>query len=865
MRYLRFFLVFLLLLILPSDSFSFQGISKKQILDNGMTVLATEMPTSPVVSVYALVKTGSATEGKFLGTGISHFVEHMLFKGTHGRGVGEIAAQIQAVGGTINASTSFDYTIYTITVPVESFDLALKIQADMLMNATMSAEEVEKEREVIFGEVRLYKDNPDRKLSEWTFQNVYLQHPYQHPIIGYEDLLKKVSRNDLYEYYKSKYAPNNIVFSVAGNIDAEQVFEKVKEAFKDFERQREIMRILPQEPEQITSRRFDGSYPTDLARVAICFSGVSILDPDLYALDLLSKILGDGESSRLYRNIYKKKALVYSIGSGNFTPIDRGVFEIDAVLEAGNVDKLLEAVMTEIEQIQKRGVDASELAKVKRQIVSELILGRQTSSEVAYMQAFDEAYAGDPHFSNKYVEEIKKVTIEDIKRVAQEYLKPQRRTMVSLVPEKTGAELTKKSEEQQLQSIQKHVLDNGLTVLLREDHTFPLISLRLNSNGGLRQEPEGLNGLSTLMSSLWTKGTRAYSAEKIAELTESRGIQLGAHSGKNSFGIGMEFLSEDWRLAIDLFKDLIHNPAFPAAEIPQIKDAMRAAIRSLDDSISIKTSIAFNKSLFTKHPFRWEEGGSLESVERMTREDVVGLYQQLLSPSNMVLTVFGDINAAEVLEEIKRKFSALPRRNVDLNWYAEPVIEAPREQVQSMDKEQAMVIIGFHGPSFKNEDRYAVEILADILGSSFSGRLFNTVREKFGQAYTLGGGYVPSLDTGVISFYVLTTPDNVDAVKDLVMKEILKLRSELVSEKELTDIKMYLKGSFKEANQTSAAMSFTAGLDELYGLGYDNYLRYDQEIDKVSADDVRRVALKYFDAQKSVTVVTRPIPDENKK
>jgi zinc protease len=286
---------------------------------------------------------------------------------------------------------------------------------------------------------------------------------------------------------------------------------------------------------------------------------------------------------------------------------------------------------------------------------------------------------------------------------------------------------------------------------------------------------------------------------------------------------------------------------------------MRAAIRSREDSISVKTVIAFNKTLFTQHPFRREEGGTLESVERMTRDDVVNFYERLSSPSNMVLTVFGDIRAAEVLEEIKKKFSGLPRRAVNLNWYTEPAVETPREQAQKMDKEQAMVIIGFHGPSFKSEDRYGVEILADILGSSFSSRLFTTVREKFGQAYTLGGGFVPSLDTGIISFYVLTSPDKADAVKDLVMKEILKLRSELVSEKELTDIKMYLKGNFKEANQTSAALSFTAGLDELYGLGYDNYLRYDQVIDNVTAADVRRFDVKYFDAEKSVVVITRPV------
>jgi len=227
--------------------------SLKRIFDSGLTVLVTEMPSSPVVSVFALVKTGSATEGRFLGTGISHFLEHMLFKGTHGRDVGQLASRIQAVGGVINASTSIDYTIYTITVPYVSFDVALEILSDMLMNASMEEEEVERERKVIFGEMRLRQDNPDRKLSEIIFQNVYIRHPYRHPIIGYESLLAGVTQDDLIVYYQKNYTPNNTIISVAGNIQKNIVLPKIEHTFKDFKRSRSSARNLPQEPSQITN------------------------------------------------------------------------------------------------------------------------------------------------------------------------------------------------------------------------------------------------------------------------------------------------------------------------------------------------------------------------------------------------------------------------------------------------------------------------------------------------------------------------------------------------------------------------------------------------------------------------------------
>ena len=185
-------------------------------LDNGMVVLVAEKPDSPIVAVYGLVKTGSATEGEFLGTGVSHYLEHMLFKGTENRGVGEIAGKIQAVGGSINAATGRDYTIYTINVPYDQFAIAIDILADVLRNATLDPEEAAKERDVILNEMRMHNDNPDRKLSEVTSKNIYLNHPYRHPVIGYEELFKGLTPDSLRQYYKKHYVPNNIVVTIAG-------------------------------------------------------------------------------------------------------------------------------------------------------------------------------------------------------------------------------------------------------------------------------------------------------------------------------------------------------------------------------------------------------------------------------------------------------------------------------------------------------------------------------------------------------------------------------------------------------------------------------------------------------------------------
>lgn len=860
MRKLSIYLLATTFFVFPLCSFSLavEHQSSKRIFDNGLTVLITEMPSSPVVSVYALVKTGSATEGEFLGTGISHFLEHMLFKGTHGRDVGQLASRIQAVGGEINAATSIDYTIYTITVPYDSFDVALEILSDMLMNATMEAQEVERERKVIFGEMRLRNDNPDRKFSEIIFQNVYIRHPYRHPIIGYESLLTGVTQDDLIEYYQKFYTPNNTIISISGNIQKAIVLPKIEQAFKSFKRGRAIARNLPREPSQITGRHYEEEYATGLTRLSMSYSGVSLLHPDLYALDVLANILGQGRSSRLYLDVYKKKGLVHRISSSNYTPIDRGLFGIDCLLDQENVEDVIKSIWENIDAIKKNGVKKEELEKIKNQVKSEHILRHQTASSVAYAQATDEAFAGDYLFSSKYIEAIGQVTNEEIKRVANQYLIKAGLTTVLLKPNQKESGEQVKPQKVSENEIQKHVLSNGLTVLLKEDDTFPIVSLRLSVGGGIRQETDELNGLSDMLALTWIKGTKEHSANQIAENTESLGIRLGSFSGRNSFGLSLEFLVEHLPVALDLLRDLAYDPTFEEGEINKVRTSMQTIILQRDDNIFRTSGHALKGTLFLTHPFRLQPEGTLKSVAAITRDDLIDFYGRFAVAHNMVLSVFGDINAENVLGDIKKMFKGLESRNVTLKSHHEEPPQQPREKMITMDKRQAMVMFGFQGTKLDDDDYYGVEVMTTILGSPFSGRIFMNIRDQLGEAYTLGGHFIPGPDMGFIYFYVQTVEEEVEKVKELLIKEISTLQSEFVSQQELTDTKTYLKGTTKASLETVAALSLTVSLNELYGLGFDRHQHYDDGIDGVTKEDVQRLAQQYLDLNKIAIVTTVP-------
>ncbi|MBI5416117.1 MAG: insulinase family protein, partial [Candidatus Omnitrophica bacterium] len=820
-------------------------------------VLTREMPASPVVCLYALVKTGSATEGEYLGSGVSHFLEHMMFKGTQKRRVGQIAAQVQAAGGSINASTGKDYTIYTIEVPPEAFDIALDVLTDMLMNSTISPEEVERERQVILGEMRMDNDNPDRRVGEVADQNIYIAHPYRYPIIGYKETFLRLAREDIWNYYRSRYVPNNIILSVAGAVRTREVLPKIKQSWSGFPRQREVARHVTPEPPQISGRHYEERYPTDLTRLLMAFSGVGLLDKDVYALDVLAMILGQGESSVLYLQVYKKKNLVHDISAYNYTPVDRGYFGITALLEDKDIEPAVRAVRDEIHLLQQRGVNTQELEKAKRQVLSGYLFSHQKASSLAYAQAVDEAFTGDDRFSLKYVEAVKKVSGHDIRRVADQYLTGPSLTVVLLRPP-TDQKEEKVSKPVETGEIQRHVLSNGLVVLLREDHTLPVVSIRLSLQGGTRQESPELNGLSRMTADLWTKGTKAHSAGEIAAEVESSGMTLETFSGKNSFGLDIECLSEDTPQALALLEEMVKTPAFPEEELVREKEDTKAALHRRDDNIFQTTALALRETLFLTHPLRMDELGSAPTIERITRKDVAGFYGRFAAPSNMVLSVFGDIPADAMRTLLEKKFGALPAREIKLNSAHEDPPAAPRVKEMSLDKEQAMVMFGFHGVDLKSPDRYGLDVVAALLGSPFNGRLFNSIREELGQAYTLGGDLVPALDAGWVYFYVQTTDEKVEQVKQIIQQEIRKLQGQPVSQDELNGIKTYLKGNFRAGLETNSALSFVSGLDELYGLGYRHYHDYAPVIDRVSAQDVQRLARQYLDLNRAAVVTARP-------
>jgi len=423
-NYLSLLLVVLsLTTCLSEKAFSSKDFKVKEtVLNNGLTIITSEIHTFPIVALDMWVKVGSADENKE-NNGVSHFIEHMLFKGTKERGVGEIDKAIEGRGGRLNAGTSYDFTHYYITVPSLYWEEALEILGDLIFNPAFDKEELERERRVILEEIGRGEDNPESYLRDLFYQTAYQKHPYRLPILGSRESVRSLKRDDLLNYYQKHYHPNNMALVVVGDFKTERVLSKVRELFKDFKAEELPLIASVKEPEQTEERKVVLSKDLKQSYLILGFPAPSVKEKkDVYAMDLIITILGEGRNSRLEQELKEKKNLVSSISADYLTQKDPGLFYILATLEPEKIDKVREEILSQIDNLKRREVGKKELEKAKRLLSSMVAFDTETnngkSSYLGFYFAIDKI-----SFALTYLDGIKKVTPSQIKEVANKYLR----------------------------------------------------------------------------------------------------------------------------------------------------------------------------------------------------------------------------------------------------------------------------------------------------------------------------------------------------------------------------------------------------------------------------------------------------------
>jgi zinc protease len=720
----------------------------------------------------------------------------------------------------------------------------------------------------------MYKDEAESQLYDLFSSTIFSEHPIGTPIIGYRELFEKTTRDDIINYYKRMYVPNNMVFVVAGDINAQEVINKIKDSFKDFKRGPMPDFSLPPLLGQVSKRYAEQEMDIQVAYMMIGFPTVSISHKDLYPLDVLAFIVGEGRSSRLYKKVKDEKQLVYAVSAFSQTPSydPGGYFGVMAVLDPSNLDKAQTAILDELYKLKTEPILDEELEKAKRLKESEYIFSQQTVEDQAQSLGSDELSTGDMNFMGKrYLEGIKSVTKEDIIRVAKEYFNGNKLNIDVVKPMSEKAEKTEaKQEKTPEESVKKIIINKitdpisskveGITLLVKENHNIPIVSMYAIFLGGVRFEDANDNGVSKFMNDMMIKGTKIRTAQQIAEEMESIGGGIGTMSGNNSFSVSVSVLKRDLDKGLDMLADVIMNPTFDQQEMEKKRKEFLAGIKQQEDDPFSLAGKLFRQTLFKAHPYRWTPLGSAETIGKMKRDDLVAFYQKYCVPNNMVIAIFGDIDVNEVTTKVEKVFADFKYKNLEL---PKPPVEESLISVRNAEAQkeimQAVLYMGFPGIIISDPDRYAIEVMDAVLSgvSSPGGRLHERLRSNQ-IVYVVHAYNQPGLDPGMFAIYAATTPDKLGTAMSIIKEEVGNLQKDLISDDELERGKRMCISNKQIGFQTNSDQAFIMGLDEIYKLGYDDILHYEDRINAITKEDVKRVAEKYLQLDKCAIAIVKP-------
>src|SRR5438105_3838204 len=830
----------------------------KWILPNGLTIIVQEDRSAPVASVEAWCATGSVYEDQHLGAGLSHIVEHMLFKGTKTRSTNQIAQKIQDVGGYINAYTSFDRTVFWIDVPKDGVPTALDILADAMMNSTLPPEEYQKEQEVIRREFAMGLDDPDRVAGLLLFATAYQRHPYHFPVIGDIEIYNQLTQDQVMQYYKTRYVPNNLTFVVVGDVDAVKVRQQLTEFFKAYPEKSLKPIFIPEEPPQLGRREVHQEFAIELTGLSLAWHIPEITHPDVPALDLRSTILGDGRSSRLYRRVREEAGLAFAVSAFSYTPGDPGLLGVDATVDPKKREAAQHLILQIIGEVKQAGVTMDELMKAKKISLSHHLDALATMRGQASDIGGNWLLTRNLNFSRDYLAAVQKVTLDDIRRGAGKYLVDANLTVVSLNPK--GSLVAKGEGDQPVKAgeVQKFELSNGLRILVREDARLPLVSITAVFRSGLLAETPQTNGITRLTAKVLLKGTKTRTAEQIANQIEAVGGSIGSDAGNNSCSFSVHITKPDLKLGVDLLSDVLLNATMPEQAVAREKEVQLAGLKEEDEQPSTVARNILRAALFGQHPYALRVIGSPDSVPRLTQKNLLDFRDRYLVAKNGVISVFGDVKAAEVKQVLEQTLHAMKPGVLALTD-AHPA--APLRQMANVEsqkeKAQGVIMVGYRGVDIFSKDRRALELI-DEASSDLGSRFFIRIREQMGLAYYVGATQMQGLVPGLFAFYLGTDPQKIEPVKTALLEEIRKLASDGLTSEELMRAKKKLIGQQQIANQSNDTFGYQCALDELNGLGFNHYKSLEHDVEAVTLDDIKRVAGKYFREQPYVLATVRP-------
>ena len=833
-------------------------------LDNGQTVVIKQVKTNPIVTMDTWIKTGSINEND-KNNGVSHFLEHLFFKGTTNHAPGEFDKILENKGGVTNAATSKDFTHYYITIPSKYFDLALEMHSDMLLHPLIPRKELEKERKVVIEEIAKDENSPNNLVYENLINMLYKTHPYKRKVIGTKEIISTIHREEILDYYNKFYNPSNMVTVIIGDVDPQVALEKVKQDF-NAEYKKPIKVSYPQEKPLTKQTKKIAYSDTQSGYMLIGYRGVKLDAKDSYALDVLATILGEGRSSVFYQTIKEQKQLAYSIGAANTGFKDDGIFYISANFTPDKLPKLETTIFEEVSNIQKNGVTKEQLQLAKNLIERDTYYARESISNIAGEIGYVMVTTDNIKYYDTYIDNIKLVSAEDVKRVANKYLDSNKCAISIVLPESSkDIKVSNKTEQNTIQpklvsensKTQKYELPNKSTLLITPNEANDIIGISIFAKGG--EFLEEIPGTANLTASLLLKGTKKYTALELAQELEDNGIKIQPGIKPDAFTITILTTKKEYKKTIELLNEIVNNATLDNYELEKIRTEKLNNIKKNRDiplTIAVENykNLIYGNSPYANSSLKYEK-----TFPRITQEDVQKYYENIFNPENIVISINGNIN----LEETAKDFSTIFNKNNGVKFdYAKystkiPPLTSAQKSIKTVkDLKTDWIIIGWQAAGVQNKKDYAtLQVIDSILGTGMSSRLFKNLRDADGLAYQLGSEYGPNILKGAFIVYIGTNPENLTLAQSRLFEEVNKLKTEFVGSKELQEAKDKLLGHYIIAQETNLDKASTIGWFETSGRGYQFDEEYVKLINSVTESDIIEVANKYFNDKYVLSIV----------
>ena len=865
MKIIRIFLLFTIVLMFNSSAIAADYVAKK--LPSGQLVIVYEMKDNPIVTINTWVKTGSINEDDS-NTGVAHFLEHLFFKGSKNVAPGEFDKILESKGAITNAATSKDYTQFYITIPSKDFDTALKLHSDMMLRPLIPRKELEKERLVVIEEIARGLDNPSSLMYENLFKLVYSpnvnNHPYKRPVIGKKEVISTISRENILEFYNKWYTPDNMITVVSGDIDPKYAISEVEKAFS-----RPILKHeKPTYPaiNKITEPiRINETMDVAQGYMATAFRAPKFEDnKEAYALDVLAIILGGSNSSVLNTELKEKKQLVNSISASYSQYLDDGLFIISSTFKPEKMQLVEKEIFDEIQKIKNGAITKEDVQKAKNMIKTSTYYSRESAQNIAGELGFFTLYFNSPKMYDKYLKRIESVSVKDVINAANKYLIKEQSATSTILPEKTAfINISDKTQIAAAAKIipdtakvlesnkneTKYLLDNGLTLIIRKNKQNSIIALDINAKGG--SFLEGTPGAAYLAAANAKRGTKSFSFDEMNDFLDDNGIKLSLSPSSDAFNISMLTTKNRLNEALMVLDEVVNYPTFSTTEIDKTKKHYKEYVNSLKDRSLSLAMDRFSGLAYKNYPYANNSEVVLPQIDKISREEIVKFYNNVLDSKNLVAAITGDVDDNDVIREFNRIFEDKGQKKVEVKDFAKTNF-VPSENITkkiSSDKETTWIVLGYKTPSVYNLKELAtLRVIDSIMGTGMSSRLFKSLRENKGLAYQVGTNINQYANDSSFFAYIGTNYKNEQTAIDGILAEFHRLKTEFVPTKELNEAKEKLLGNMVISIETNMDRSTLLSKYSVYGYDINFLEKLKEEINNVTASDILTFANKYFSA-----------------